>query len=166
MILTDILTTEQWLEFQKNIYERSGLNVSVFDAEGTMISNYKEWANRLCPVIKGHPKGKAIICTVANNNISLMAKKSKKSVIEECDAGMLKIAVPVYKNDEYLGVISCCGLLQEGSEVDAFLIHKMTDINREEIENPSKDLKTLPADKISAVIKYIEDEMNKLITDK
>ncbi len=161
-----MLTTAQWTEFQKNIFERSGLNVSVFDEAGAMISNYKEWANRLCPIIKNHPKGKAVICVTANNNISHMAKNSKKPVVEECDAGLLKFAVPVFSNDEYLGVISCCGLLQEGSEADTSLINKMTGISLEEAENNSKGIGTMTSERINSVIKYIGSEFGKLIPGK
>jgi ligand-binding sensor protein len=166
MKLNDMLTLEEWTEFLKKIYERSGLNATAFDAQGAAVSTYKEWANELCPVIKGNPKGKGMICVNANNNISLMAMKSKKSVTEECDAGMVKFAVPVFTDNEFLGTISGCGLLPEGGEVDTFLIHKMTDLNEEELKKYSHGIKILPSDEINSTIKYIEEEVKKFLTGK
>jgi ligand-binding sensor protein len=164
MKLADLLTQEKWSEFLKNIYDRSGFNVTAFDAGGAAVSSCKEWANKLCPIVKGNEKGKGMICVNANNNIALMAMKSKKSVVEECDAAMIKLAVPVFSENEFLGTISCCGLLAEGSEVDTFLIHKMTGINEDDLKNNSKGINIIKSDKINSLIKYIEEEISKFLT--
>jgi ligand-binding sensor protein len=166
MNLNDMLTPEQWTDFQKNIYERSGLNVAVFNAKGGLVSNYKEKANQLCPAIGKNPKSEGIICVTANNNISLMAMKSKKPVAEECDAGLVKLAVPVFSENEFLGTISCCGLLPEGGEVDTFLIHKMAGLDEEDLKIYSKGIDTISEDKVSSLIKYIEEEVKKFLTGK
>jgi hypothetical protein len=50
MKLADIATRKQWLELEQKINAPSGLNVSVFDAEGVRITDFKKWANGLCPV--------------------------------------------------------------------------------------------------------------------
>jgi hypothetical protein len=52
MELLDILPIEKWIELEKEINEGSGLNASVFDAGGIQITDFKKWANRLCPFVK------------------------------------------------------------------------------------------------------------------
>ncbi len=163
MKFTDILPLEKWLEFEKDLYERSGLNISVYDSEGSLVSGYEEWANKLCPVIKNDEKGKGGICVNANNNISLMSKKTKRPVTEECDAGLLKFTVPVFIGDEYLGVVTGCGLLLEDGEVDTFLINKMTGLDEDELGNLSGDIEVLTEEKIDSLINYIQDELGRLI---
>ncbi|HJX33688.1 MAG TPA: PocR ligand-binding domain-containing protein, partial [Desulfatiglandales bacterium] len=156
---------EKWHELEKELFQRSGLNVSVFDADGSMISDYPEWANSLCPVIKDDEKGKGIICVSANNTISLIAKNSKRPVTEECDAGLLKFAVPIFSDNEFLGVITCCGLLSEDSEVETFLINKITGIDEDKIKSLSKNIRIITTEKTDSLIQYIEKELSTLIPD-
>jgi len=55
--LKDILSIEKWTEIEKEINNKFGLNASVFDADGIRITRFKNWANRLCPVIKSYENG-------------------------------------------------------------------------------------------------------------
>ncbi|MBW1751671.1 MAG: hypothetical protein JRJ46_00895 [Deltaproteobacteria bacterium] len=57
MKLKDILSIEKWTEIEKEINNKFGLNASVFDADGIRITRFKNWANRLCPVIKSYENG-------------------------------------------------------------------------------------------------------------
>jgi len=160
MNLIDILPVEKWIELEKKINKRSGLNASVFDADGIRITDFKKWANRLCPVVKANEKGQSYICAVAHQNAANQAKKSKEPVIIECDAGLVKVVVPIFVDDVFLGVAGGCGLLQWGSEVDSFLITKTTGIDVGEIENLSEEIAVISFAKIESVIKYIEQELD------
>jgi len=165
MKLSDILPIEKWIDLEKEINKRSGLNASVFDAEGIRITNFKKWANRLCPVVKANEKGQSYICAVAHQNAANQAKKTREPVVVECDAGLVKAVVPIFVDDEFLGVAGGCGLLQKGSEVDSFLINKTIGIDVGEIENLSDDIATISSAKLNSVIKYIEQELEWLIHD-
>ena len=159
MNLIDILPVEKWIELEKEINKRSGLNASVFDADGIRITDFKKWANRLCPVVKANEKGQSYICAVAHQNAANQAKKTREPVIIECDAGLVKVVVPIFVVDEFLGVAGGCGLLQWGSEVDSFLITKTTGIDVGEIENLSEEIAVISFARIESVIKYIEQEI-------
>ena len=141
MRLLDIMPIEKWIELEKEINKRSGLNASVFDADGIRITDFKKWANRLCPVVKANEKGQSYICAVAHQNAANQAKKTSAPVTIECDAGLVKFVVPIIVDDEFLGVAGGCGLMQKGSEVDSFLINKTTGIDVGEIENLSDDIR-------------------------
>ena len=159
MNLIDILPIERWIELEKEINKRSGLNASVFDADGIRITDFKKWANRLCPVIKANEKGQSYICAIAHQNAANQAQKTREPAIIECDAGLVKVVVPIFVDDEFLGVAGGCGLMQKGSEVDGFLITKMTGIDVGEIENLSDDIATISIARLESVIKYIEQEL-------
>jgi ligand-binding sensor protein len=160
MKLSDILPLEKWVELEKEIHMRSGLNASVFDANGTRITDFHKWANRLCPVIKLNKNGQSFICAAAHLNIAEQAKRTRKHVIEECDAGLVKIAVPIFVGEEFLGVAGGCGLRHRASDVDSFLIHKITGIDIKKIENLSKDIGVIADEDIEPVIKYIEEQID------
>ncbi|VEN74158.1 conserved hypothetical protein [Candidatus Desulfarcum epimagneticum] len=158
MKLTDIWPLEKWVALEKEIHEKSGLDASVFDIDGIRITDYKKWVNRLCPVIKANEKGQSYICAVAHQNLATMAKNSKKSVVMECDAGLLKIIAPLFVQGEFLGAIGGCGLLMEDGETDAFLVNKTTGIEDETIEELSESIGFLTGEKAREIAAFLEEK--------
>ncbi len=135
MKLTDLMPLERWVAIEEEIAETWGLDANFFDTEGVRITSHKHWANRLCPEIKATDKGQSFICAVAHMNVAALARQSGEPVIEECDAGLIKMVVPIFVKDEFVGAFGACGFLLDDGEVDPFLINKITDIEEEKIES-------------------------------
>ena len=164
MELTDLLPLENWKELEKEITRRSGLDANIFNIDGIRITDYKNWANRLCPAIKATDKGQSYICAVAHMNLSIQAKQTQKSLVEECDAGLVKIIVPIFMKDEFFGAVSACGFLLDDGEVDPFLVNMTTGIDEEDIERLSADIGTISTERAGTVVSYIEEEISKIIS--
>ena len=143
MKLNDILPIEKWIALEKDLHNRYGLDVNVFDTSGVRISDFKEWVNRLCPAIKATDKGQSFICAVAHMNIAAQAMQTRRPAIEECDAGLVKIVVPIFMDDTFLGAVGACGLLLDEGEVDTFLIDKITGIDEETAQKLAADVGTI-----------------------
>lgn len=165
MELTDILPVEKWNAFEEDIHERSGLASNVFNVDGIRITDYKVWVNRLCPVVKSYDSGQSFICAVAHMNIADMAKKSKETVIEECDAGLLKLVVPIFVKGEFLGAVGACGLLLDDGDVDAFMVNRTIEIGEEKVEGLSDDIKRISTEDAEALGEYITDRIKKIVSD-
>ncbi|MDH4027384.1 MAG: PocR ligand-binding domain-containing protein [Nitrospirota bacterium] len=164
MKLTDILPVEKWTELEKDIYERSGLASNVFDVEGTRITDFKVWVNRLCPVVKADDRGQSFICAVAHMNIADMARKSRGPVIETCDAGLVKLVVPVFARGEFVGAVGACGLLLGDDEVDAFMVNRTLEISEEKIEALSGDIKRITSENAAALGEYIKERIADIVS--
>ena len=134
MKLIDILPLENWVEIEQEINRQSGLNAAVYDVEGVRITDFKKWANRLCPALRETEKGQKFICAVAHQNIAARTIKTRKTVVDECDAGLMKFAVPIFVEEEFLGAAGGCGLLRNQEQVDAYLVHRTTDLDEKVIE--------------------------------
>jgi len=165
MSFTDILPLEKWVEFENEIHKRSGFDSNVYDINGIRITDNKNWVNELCPVIKATDKGISFICAVANMNLASQAMNTGKPVIEECDAGLIKIAVPIFIGDEFIGTVGACGLLIEEGKVDSFLINKITGIDEDQIEGLSDDIKTISNEEALAITDYIWKQINQFVKD-
>ena len=165
MKLTDIATLEKWLGLEQKINARSGLNASVFNVDGARITDFKRWANRLCPVIKADEKGQSYICALAHQNIAAQTQRTRRAVIAECDAGMTKIAVPIFINGEFLGVAGGCGYIIGDGEVDLFMINKSTGIANEELISLSDDIPTMTKEQAESLVGFIEDEVYQIIKE-
>lgn len=163
MELTDLLPLEQWKALEKEITVRSGLDANVFNTDGVRITDYKNWANRLCPAIKATDKGQSYICAVAHMNLSSQAKQTQKSVIEECDAGLVKIIVPIFVKNLFLGTVGACGFLLDNGEVDPFLINMTIGMDEKEIERLSEDIGTISSENAQSLILHIEENITKII---
>lgn len=164
MKLIDIYPIEKWTAFEKNIHEKSGMDANVFNLDGIRITEYKEWVNRLCPAIKSIDKGQSYICAIAHMNIAVQAMQTRVPAIEECDAGLIKLVVPIFIGDEFVGAVGACGLLAEDGEVDAFLINKTTDMNEDVIQNLSEGIGTISRQKAEALAEYIQQELCNMLS--
>jgi ligand-binding sensor protein len=161
MKLTDIAPVESWVEFEKEINRRSGLDANVFNTEGYRISDLKNWANKLCPEIKATDKGQSFICAPAHMNLAVQAMKTKKAVVEECDAGLVKIVVPIFVDEQFVGAVGACGFLLDDGEVDTFLVNKMTDIEEEKVEKLAEGIPAITTEKADSIVAYIEVQIEK-----
>jgi ligand-binding sensor protein len=150
---------EKWVEFEKEINKRFGIDVNVFNPQGYRITEFKAWANKLCPAIKDTDKGQSFICATAHMNVSGMAKKTKEPVIEECDAGLIKIVVPIFINDEFVSAVGACGHIFDEGEIDDFLINKITEIEEKTIEDLSKDIPYITTEKTNDLANFIKKEL-------
>jgi ligand-binding sensor protein len=165
MDLTDIAPLEKWVELEKDIHRQTGLDVNVFNIKGYRISDFKNWANNLCPEIKATDKGQSFICAPAHMNIAAMAMKSRKAVIEECDAGLVKMVVPIFFAEEFVGAIGACGFLLDDGEVDSFLVNKMTEIDEDKVEKLAVGIPSIPTSKAESLGKYIADQVEFIIRE-
>ena len=165
MELTDLLPLEKWTQIENEILRHSGLESNVFNTDGIRITDNKVWVNRLCPAIKATDKGQSFICAVAHMNLANQAKDEQRPVIEECDAGLMKIVVPIFVDGNYIGAVGACGLLPAGGEVDAFLVNKMTDIDEATIEALCEDLAVIEKNSAEEVAQFIWEKIEAVVSE-
>jgi len=144
MQMTDILSTEAWQALEQEIFERYGLNARVYDAKGSAFTGHTTWCNRICPAIRARPEGVSAICSVANQALAAEAQATGRPVVGECDAGLLKVCVPVMADGRLVGIVGGCGRLLGEGEVDSFMIEKSAGISEAEVEALISDLSPMP----------------------
>ena len=103
MELTDLLSKNDWARFEKKLFDRFDISCTVYDTSGTGVTGKPNWCNRLCPQVKANKDSLAAICATGNQYFMAQAKQTRRPVIGECDAGLLKIAVPIFIDDEFMG---------------------------------------------------------------
>ena len=163
MKLTDLQPLEKWAELEEAIRERSGMRASVYDIDGIGITGQSRHANDLCPAIRATGKGQTYICAVAHQNMAVMAQNSRTPVIEECDAGLIKIVVPIFIRDEFIGAAGGCGLLMEDGEVDDFMINKTTALAEEKIAALAGSVATVTQQEAENLAAYIAGEIDRVV---
>ena len=165
MELTDLAPMHIWIALEKDIHKATGLDVNVFNPAGYRISQIKNWANRLCPEIKATDKGQSFICAPAHMNIAAQAMRTRQPAIEECDAGLVKLVVPIIANNDFVGAVGACGFLLEDGEVDDFLINKMTDIEEDRVNRLSEGIPTITAEKTASLGDTISQRVKRIVVE-
>ena len=163
MHLTDICPLEKWVQLEQEIHDRFNIDSNVFNIDGIRISEHKAWVNKLCPAIKATDKGQSFICAVAHMNLATMAKNNAKAVVEECDAGLVKIVVPIFLKDTFIGTVGACGLLMPDGEVESFLVNKITEIDEETVDTLAHGINSISNDKIQELIAFIESRLSEVL---
>ncbi len=165
MELLDLCPLATWAALEDDILKRSGLNPAVYNIHGVRINDNKRFPNQLCPEIKATSKGQAFICATAHMNLANMAKQTGEPVIEECDAGMLKLVVPIIVEGEFLGTVGGCGTLLDDGEVDEFLVNKITELDEDRIEFLSEGIPTISSQKVEALAAYIKTRIDQIVAE-
>jgi len=159
MELTDICPLATWEALENNLFTKFNFQGSVFDPKGIRISQVKNWSNDLCPAIKATEKGQSYICSVAHMNMTAMAKNSKEAVIEECDAGFIKLLVPIIYEGEFLGVAGGCGLLAEDGDADTFAVNKIAGIEEATVYKLTEELPVITHEELAAASRYLQEQV-------
>ena len=165
MKLVDIMPVEKWVEIEKEINKRSGFNAAVYDAQGMRITDFKKWANRLCPSIRDTEKGLQSICSVTHQNVAAQVLKTRETVIDECDAGLMKFAVPIFVDKEFMGVAGGCGKLRGKGQVDTYLVHRTADLDEKFVSELSGDIETIGEDRLESIISYVERKVDEIVEE-
>ena len=163
MKLTDLLPLENWMELETEIHRRFGLDTNVFDTAGVRISEFKAWVNRLCPEIKATDKGQSFICAVAHMNIAGEAMQTRRPVVEECDAGLVKIVVPVFFENQFLGAVGACGVLLDEGEVDTFLIEKVAGIDEATSRPLTEGIAAISSAKAEKIVRFVQEKVDAIV---
>ena len=154
-----MMPIEEWVDIEKEIHRMAGLNAAVYDINGQRITNFKGFANRLCPTLRETVKGQEFICAVAHQNMASRAAEIGKTVVSECDAGLMKFVVPIIVNNEFLGTAGGCGLLRDQEQVDAYLVHRTTGLNEDEVRHLAENINVISSDTLQRVLAYTETKV-------
>jgi ligand-binding sensor protein len=164
MELTDICPAQVWEDLENDLFKKFNLQGVIFSANGSRVTQVMNWSNDLCRAIKESAKGQSFICSVAHQSMTAEAKKDRTPVVEACDAGLMKILVPVFAKGEFAGVISGCGKLAEvDGEADLFAITKIAGLDPEKIADPAENLPTISETQIQEVINYIQGRLAQIL---
>ena len=155
MKIADFMPMEDWLAFQAEIDNRFNTGTVVYDAEGMQATPHDCKRNPLCQAIRSRPEGQTQICARAQQAMATMTRRTREAAIEECDAGMVKLVVPVFSAGEFLGTSGICGLLRHDDEVDAFYVGKVTGISEAEIAALAKGLRRVTRVEIEAIAEFM-----------
>lgn len=161
MNLTDLASEEKWRELQNELHENFHLNADIMDKEGRRLLG-NTWGNTLCKTIREDAKGFSSICVTAGQMFTHLIQQGEPFV-EECDGGMMRVSVPVMKDDELIGAVGGCGLVAEDGEVEEFTIGMMSDITEEKIAELAQGAPIVSEERVKEIQAFIDKRIAEII---
>jgi ligand-binding sensor protein len=94
----------------------------------------------LCAAIRKNQTAATFICSQTNTAMLAVVRKTRKPEIDICEAGMIRLVVPVLQNGELKGQVFACGLAAEDEELNSFLIAKQLNLTEQEVLELAKSI--------------------------
>jgi ligand-binding sensor protein len=116
MKLLDIYTVEEWDTLLGSFKTVVGIAPITFDAAGNAVTS-PCFTCEACRMIKSTAEG-ARRCKAGHIKMVAEAKESRKALVKFCHAKFLKVTIPIFDGDEFLGVTGGCNILSESSQIE------------------------------------------------
>jgi ligand-binding sensor protein len=128
-------TDIDWAGLERALADRFGVNAVTLDKKGDRKTAMKpRWANDLCALIQASPRGADRICRTLQLHLMHEAAFRKRTVAEECAAGIFKLMIPIASRDEVEGFVSICGRPYLSTDrIYTGYIRETVDVNEETI---------------------------------
>lgn len=163
MKMTDLMSTEEWLELERELFEKFNINAEVVEEDGKRVTGKRLWCNELCKTIRESDKGTGGICAPSGQEFVRLTREERKPFIEECDICLSKINVPVVVNDELVGAVGGCGPLLEGEELEEFMVSVTMGLEEEDITRLAEDIPVVSQEKLEEIQAYIEARVAEIV---
>jgi len=73
--------------------------------------------------------------------------------------------VPIFVDDAFVGSVGAYGFILDDGEVDSFMVNKTIDMDEEEIEALSEDIKSISTESAEDFAQYINERIAAIIGD-
>jgi len=160
MSVYDIKSKEEWQKILDDLCEESGMPTALVDKKSVVLQDSGE-RNPLCLKIRSNNESLAFICGQTQQFMVKKAKSTQKPVIDPCEAGMLKLLIPLFLDNEFVGSITVCGSCAPGEEIETFAIAQSTKMNEDEIRPLVKQLCEVDQEKVTGVAQRLFQEIQK-----
>jgi hypothetical protein len=154
MELTDIIPLERCKSIVNQIHEKFGFNGTAYRKDNSVLAKSDGWANKVCPAIKSGDS--VFVCSSAQQRLSKIAQEKRDCVVDECDAGFIKLLMPIYIDNELIGMIGGCGRLAENTDIDRFHITKL--LNNEDIDDILSSTKHISENALREAKLFVEEQ--------
>jgi len=143
----DLNTREAWQELLDYMQSALGLPSALLDPENIILQSSGD-RNQLGREIRSRAKAKPVICGQSQQFMAKMARTQKTSVVDICEAGMVKLVVPLFQNQDYLGSITTCGAMLPEMAIETFLIEKATGMGKDTIDEMAEQVPTVQSEQL------------------
>lgn len=163
MKMTDIMSTDGWLELERELFEKFNINAEVVEEDGKRVTDRRLWCNKLCQCIRESEAGTGGICAPSGQEFVRLTREERKPFIEECDIALVKINVPVIVGGELVGAVGGCGPLPEGNELEDFMVTVTMGMEEDQVSKLAATIPVVSQARLEEIQDYIEKRVAEIV---
>jgi ligand-binding sensor protein len=129
----NLLSRAKWEETLHKFARQVRMAACLTDERGAIILCQQE-RRPLCLAIQANKDAKSAICSQVSSSMTQTMRSTLKPEVGICDAGLLRIAVPVIRLGFLVGQVTACGLTCDEEDVSTFLLGRMLDLPEERVQ--------------------------------
>jgi ligand-binding sensor protein len=133
----DLKTKEQWDEILDRFARQLGMTTCLTDDTGNQpLCHFDRFP--LCALIRANQTATTFICSQTNTAMLAVVKKTLQPEIDLCEAGLIRLVVPLVRDGRLVGQVFACGLATKDEELDPFPIAKQLGVPEEQVVELAK----------------------------
>jgi ligand-binding sensor protein len=127
-----IRSAAEWDALLGELADETLMPAVLTDATGTILASSGS-RYPLCKRIREGEESLTAICSQTNAAMLHVVRRTLLPLVEQCEAGMIRIAIPVVRDGELVCQVAACGRVPLGTDVETFLLSKMLGIDEQEV---------------------------------
>lgn len=157
----DLKNRKEWAGILARVAEATKMTATLTDDQGNHILEEQGQRYPLCLKIREKEASRTFICSQTNVAMLEEAKRALEPVIDECEAGLVRMVVPICRDGVLIGQLTACGLAsKEEEEIDPFLIAKQVGVSEGEVEDLATLTPAVSKADIRRIAAQLHDELN------
>ncbi len=155
----DVKSKEEWEKILDGFAQETKMTACLMNKDGgplfCRVDRYP-----LCAAVRENPQATTSICSQTNMAMLAVVGKTGKPEVDLCEAGLLRVVVPILHDGEMIGQITACGVAAEDEEVDTFRVSKELDISEEKAEELLKSTPMGNEEELQEMADRLFDRLN------
>lgn len=128
----DVMDDAAWEALLTEVADEALMRVMLTDREGSVLMAVGK-LYPICKEIRDRPESLTTICSQTASAMLAQVRHTLEPVVDECEAGMLRIAVPIVRDKELVGQVTACGRVPHGGAIETFLVSRAAEIPEAEV---------------------------------
>jgi ligand-binding sensor protein len=155
----DLRSKEQWEEILDRLAEDVNMTACLTDDKGVPFFCRRD-RYPLCAAVRDNADAITAICSQTNTVMLAAVVKTLKPEVDYCEAGLLRLVVPVLHGGAIVGLVTACGLAVKEEEPETFLVSKQLGISEEEAARLAESTPFGAEDEVLRLGTRLFDELN------
>jgi ligand-binding sensor protein len=155
----DLKTEEAWNEVLRRFAGQIEMTACLTDDAGKNLLCHGD-RFPLCAAVRDKKEALTFICSQTNTAMLAVVKKTLAPEIDRCEAGLIRLVVPLVRDARLVGQVVACGLAARDEELDPFLIARQLGIPEERVSELARSTPFSSDEELQPLVDRLFHELN------
>lgn len=155
----ELKTPKEWDAILAGFCDQVGMTACLSDAAGGQPLCHGE-RFPLCAAVRNNPEATTFICSQTNTAMLAVVSKTLQPEIDLCEAGLIRLVVPIVRDGKLVGQVFACGLAPGDEELDAFPIARQLGIPEEQVLELAKSTPLGSEEELRPLVDRLFQQLN------